>query len=648
MSKTEPRKISQKQLLRVFADLKKHSDDRMCFLLGAGASVNSGISTGGQLAKRWYGEIKTDISSTDLTAWQNSFSDFDETQLAKFYTAIFKQRFRDHPTTGYLYLQDLMEKAKPSMGYLFLAWILANTHHKFVITTNFDHMVEDAIRLYTNEHPLVCGHESLAEYINALSIRPTIIKVHRDLLLHPFNRPDDTSVLEDSWKLPINTILQHCHIVVIGYGGNDGSLMDYLHDVKEQRKSIYWCYREDYELSTEILNILGENDYLVKIAGFDEFMLGLGAVYECTKDCSLEQWLTETAQQKVKYYKEELDDFVRRAILVKNEETNQDLLKLFGTTHWWQVQIKVNQESDNDRKQQLFEEGINQLPDSYELMGNYAVFLDDIRKDYDQAEKFYRKALELAPDDASYNNNYAAFLNNYAAFLKEIRKDYDQAESYYRKALELAPDDSSYNNNYAVFLKEIRKDHDQAESYYRKALELAPDDASYNNNYAAFLKEIRKDYDQAESYYRKALELAPDNAIINGNYANFLADIRKDDIQAESYYCKALELEPDHANNNGNYAGFLLALGRKAEANPYLAIAMQANDRQDLLLECWFYRLAHFPELHEQAKQEIEVLLKQGVRSIGWDFSANIARAEQDGYADVEELRRIAAEITSE
>ena len=67
-----------------------------------------------------------------------------------------------------------------------------------------------------------------------------------------------------------------------------------------------------------------------------------------------------------------------------------------------------------------------------------------------------------------------------------------------------------------------------------------------------------------------------------------------------------------------------------------------------MLLECWFYRLAHYPEWRKQAKEEIEALLQKGVRSPNWDLSANIERAVQDGYPDPEELRQIAARIGEE
>ncbi|MGR8981085.1 MAG: tetratricopeptide repeat protein, partial [Gammaproteobacteria bacterium] len=225
--------------------------------------------------------------------------------------------------------------------------------------------------------------------------------------------------------------------------------------------------------------------------------------------------------------------------------------------------------------------------------------------------------------------------------------DLERKGELYKNSLRLLPDSAELNASYAIFLKDIRKDYDQAEIYYRKALELDPNHANIRGSYALFLKNIRKDYDQAEVYYRKALELGPNNAINNANYAIFLKNIRKDYDQAEIYCRKALELEPNDADYNSEYAGFLLTQGKQELASPYLEKALR-RDRDDLLLEYWFYHLAHYPDCRGQAKQQIEALLQKGVRSPQWDLSANIERAVQDGYPDPEELRQIAARIGEE
>ena len=216
--------------------------------------------------------------------------------------------------------------------------------------------------------------------------------------------------------------------------------------------------------------------------------------------------------------------------------------------------------------------------------------------------------------------------------------------------MELDPDNASINGNYAIFLTGIRKDYDQAEVYYRKALELNPDDAAVNGNYAIFLTGIRKDHDQAEVYYRKALELDPDDAAANDSYAIFLTDIRKDHDQAEVYYRKALELDPDNANINGNYAGFLIGRMRISEAKNFFDKAeslVNLDTGGALLLELAYYRLVLFPENEEVERKNIDELLENGHRSIGWDFSEIIARAKEEEGRNIELLQKIADRISS-
>ncbi len=146
---------------------------------------------------------------------------------------------------------------------------------------------------------------------------------------------------------------------------------------------------------------------------------------------------------------------------------------------WWAWEMQASAESDLDKRNEIYLQGLKQFPQSAELTCNYANFLADQRKDYDAAEALYKKALELDPSNANHAGNYA--------MLADQRKDYDAAEALYKKALELDPSHANNTGNYASFLANPRKDYNAAEALYKKALELDPSNANNTGNYASLL-----------------------------------------------------------------------------------------------------------------------------------------------------------------
>jgi len=570
--KTTPKEITQPQLIQAVSDASKEvSCVKFGFILGAGASVTSNIPSGGWFANKWFEEIKHSIEEVALEGWMKSTEGFDKTNLAASYTKLFDKRFEVNYTLGYQELQRHMDKAKPSIGYSFLAQVLAQTANKFVITTNFDTMTEDALFDLKDAKPLVLGHELLSGFINANSpSRPTIVKVHRDFLFDPYNSDAQIETMDTQWQEALAPVLQNNAMIVIGYGGNDESLMGYLEAIKN-RKPIYWCCRDTTGLSERINQLLNKNDFVIKIESFDKFMLLLSDKLgfkplidqENIHNCEI----VKSAVARAEFYVTQLKSLAKEDL---DEEEQSAIKKLLPS--WWEYELAVKQEMDNDKKDQIYCEGLKAHPKSDDLMGNYAVFLTEVRKEYDKAEAFYLKALELEPEDADFNGNYA------------------------------------------IFLSDIRKEYDKAEVFYLKALELEPEHANNNGNYASFLRYITKEYGKAEEFYLKALELEPKKAVFNGNYAQFL-----------------------------------LVIGQKIKAVSYLETAFKyMTEESDLTLELWFYRLAHFPAFYEQAKENLDRLLADGHRSIGWSFDGNIQQAEKEGFQDIALLKQYAKKITEE
>lgn len=532
-SEIKAKEISQESLFRLLKNsTQNNSSIHFGFILGAGASVKSGIKSGSELAKKWYEEIKEDLSEIDFEKW-NKDKEINEKNLAESYTKIFAKRFEIDFRAGYEELQRYMDKAEPSIGYSFLAQFLSKTSHKFIITTNFDTMVEDALFGLKEAKPLVLGHELLSKYINPTSpTRPTIIKIHRDFLLDPYNTDKEVEKLDEQWKESLEPLLKEHSMIVIGYGGNDDSLMNYLTEIKD-RKPIYWCYRDDKsKLSSKIINLLRKNDFIIKIHGFDKFMLllndklNLGTIID--KEEINNSPIVKNALKYADKYKKQLEELTKDEL---NPEEQKAVEKLLPS--WWHYQLEVLKEKDDNKKEEIYLNGLKAYPESHELM------------------------------------------NNYAGLLQKFGK--------------------------------IK----QASIYCKKALDIEPNDALYNGNYALLLE-------------------------------------KQNLIEAETYYKKALEINPDNANWNGNYSQLLLIAGKKEEANFYIENAFKLyTTENDLYIELWFYRFAHYPEYFEEAKKELDSLLEKGIRSIGWDFSRNIEQAKKEGHKDINLLEEYAKKITN-
>ena len=510
------------------------------------------------------------------------------------YSRIFERRFRNDREAGYAALETAMEGKQPSLGYSLLAEIIQHTRHKIVITTNFDNLVADALAMHAHQSPLVVAHESLAGFVRPQLRRPLVAKIHRDLFFSPKNDINGVSTMEESWSQALKKVFQYFTPIVVGYGGNDGSLMGMLNNLMpgDIPGRMIWCCRAGSTLPETAEEVLKKhNGIRTDIPGFDEFMLQLAA--KLVPDFDIAELANRTAklgEERAKQYREQADKLQGSLKAKGKSASTARTVKALTpaikkNSDWWSWLLRARAEADPDRREAVYREALINLPNNTEILGSYALFLADERKDLDAAEAMYKKALELEPASASNAGSYARFLadgrkdldaaeamfkkaleldpsdafqtGNYANFLADERKDLDAAEAMFKKALELDPSDAFHTGNYAIFLAQERKDFDAAEALFKKALELDPSDASQTGNYALFLDRERKNFDAAETMFKKALELDPSIAAHTANYAIFLAQERKDFDAAEAMFKKALELDPSAASITCNYANFL-------------------------------------------------------------------------------------------
>ncbi len=599
--------LSLKSLLKTYTKLYVNKNIKFCFILGSGASKQSGIPTGKELASKWLNEIKQIYETNEVGEWIRK-EEIDTNQPDLSYSKIYAKRFYYKSKEGYLELEKLMENCNPSCGYAILSKILVESTDNIVITTNFDTLSEDAIFIYTDKKPLIISHEYLADYINVASNRPLIIKVHRDLFLSPKNDDHSINSMDEKLNKQLQEVFKYYTPIIIGYGGNDGSLMELLNCCEFGNNRPIWCQygNTNGQLPQHIESFLNAKDGIkVTIEGFDELMLQFGKELNFSIP-SFGDHIIEQAKNRKNEYLKQISN------ILKNKEISSSTEKAL--------------ESMQPRRPKTPSEYL------YRIM-----FSSDLEK---------RKILDDALDDFPSNSELLIEYYNFC-FIK--LGNVNEFEDRIKKALLIDKNNSILNGLYATYLHSMRRNYNKAEIYYKRAISQDNSNAVAISNYAAFLYSIRNNIIKSEELFKKAMQLDPSFSININNYANFLCDVKKDFAKAEELIIKSIDLDPKSANFLGNYAKLQIIKGDYVHAEKLIKRAFDLNrseKRKDLELELYFYRYAVFYNKTNKDDIEIQKLLSDSVSSPGWDLSELIKIAEKRKHPNMVKVKEYADQIS--
>ena len=247
--------------------------------LGAGASITSGIRSGGQLINQWkediYNENNTSVSLEDFYNIQAP----DWYDSSNPYASLFEHRF-DLQRQRRIFVEKEVANKTPSIGYAYLVNLIENGYFNTVFTTNFDDLLNEAFYRFSFVRPIVCAHDSSISGVTITSSRPKILKLHGDYLFDNIKATlRETESLEHNMRMKFQEYAKDYGLIIIGYSGQDRSIRDILtyllqHD-EYLKNGLYWCLKQG-ELDTinsELKKLLWHDKvFIVEIDGFDELM----------------------------------------------------------------------------------------------------------------------------------------------------------------------------------------------------------------------------------------------------------------------------------------------------------------------------------------------------------------------------------------
>jgi hypothetical protein len=346
-----------------FLDKFKERDDEIrrgsdtvrpfCWVIGSGASAQSKIEMGRTLAAKWLKKLFHDeckVSDPEaMQQWLKTkfhyIDDIEYESAADFFPYIFHERFKGDPQEGQREIDRILDSARMSPGYSVLAHLMTDGHHRVAVSTYIDNLVFEGIVRFTGIMPLVCGHETVMNYIDPSHCKkPLIAKPQRDIMVFPRMPVEHIQMLSEDWKTPLINIFDHYTPIVIGYGDlgySGGALMTFLKELYENdgnrlpgragaKGRIYWCYREESSSTfskpkQEVQDLVESLDgHLVPIAGFDELMLQL---WTKLKLSSMSNKMKGHSMDRIDTYRMEFEQLIRRSETLSGNSTTVATLR---------------------------------------------------------------------------------------------------------------------------------------------------------------------------------------------------------------------------------------------------------------------------------------------------------------------------------
>lgn len=286
--------ISRLSIDALIRSLAVSRDRPVCMLLGAGASISSGMPSAQRCIWEWkrdifvtknpalretVGELSLPGTRIRIQRWLDQRGNYPEANSHEEYSFYARECY----PTGQdrrSFFQSYVSKAKPHTGYRLIPLLAKAQHIRTVWTTNFDGLIARTCAAAG----IVCVEIGIDTAQR--STRPHAAGELRVVSLHGDYRYDDLkNTTAELQKQEAEMQAEFLHeaedydLVVAGYSGRDNSLVALLQQTytKPGRCRLYWCGFGE-EVSTPVAaliansNAAGRNAFYVATEGFDDLV----------------------------------------------------------------------------------------------------------------------------------------------------------------------------------------------------------------------------------------------------------------------------------------------------------------------------------------------------------------------------------------
>lgn len=291
---TDSLRLDYDAFLRSF---KQNTDVPHSFLLGAGASISSGIQSAYDCIWEWKKDIylsknvnasdffknyKEDPVRESIQKWLDNQGEYPKLNSEDEYS-FFAEKAYPIAEDRRKYFLGLIENKEPYVGYEILCLLAKQGIARSIWTTNFDGLIVRAAH-QNNITPIEVNLDNVERLKRTESSKELLtIALHGDYKFSSLkNTENELDTQDDNFKEHLANYHIDKNLIVIGYSGRDKSLMDALKHAfkKEGAGRLYWCgygdsIPEEVEELLKEVRMSGREAHFISTDGFDKAMIHL-------------------------------------------------------------------------------------------------------------------------------------------------------------------------------------------------------------------------------------------------------------------------------------------------------------------------------------------------------------------------------------
>lgn len=290
--------MQQLQLDEFLRSLKQNIDMPHSLLLGAGASIESGVQSATECIWYWKKEIylsqnpgaignysnsKLEIVRQVIQKWIDSQNGYPALNSDEEYS-FFAEKAYPLAEDRRKYFQHMVSTHDPSLGYHIISMLAKKNIIKCVWTTNFDGLMAKCAHQYTPLVPIeITSETSERVYRNDVDQELLCIALHGDYKYGSLkNTENELDTQDGELEKALRHQLQNRDLIVIGYSGRDLSLMRALEKVYSEKGAgrLFWCGYGSHPSSVvskliDDANTNGRSAYYIPTEGFDSTLFSI-------------------------------------------------------------------------------------------------------------------------------------------------------------------------------------------------------------------------------------------------------------------------------------------------------------------------------------------------------------------------------------